>query len=378
MNVGRDRCSPGYAVIRTMPGVYALFPGGRGRPYQNQVGAVKVGAMNDLAPPVLATTWRGTVVEARIRGHVAVVDASGNLLSSLGTPQAETTLRSCVKPLQALPFVRLAADLLEAGDSEIAIACASHQGEDEHVATVRGLLARAGVSEEALACGPQLPSDEGAARRLLASGEVPRPIHNNCSGKHAAMLATCAVMGWPLDGYMDPAHPCQLAVTAAMQEMLGVDLEAAPRGIDGCGLTTYGLPLATIARGFAAACTDPAFRRAQDAMAARPFLVAGTGRFDTALLELAGARLTAKIGGAAVWAAVVRPEGPGIAIKLEAGGGEAIPAVVITVLQGLEVLPAELPDALQSFARMTLRNWAGRDVGDVRPEPARVYRSSRE
>jgi L-asparaginase II len=318
---------------------------------------------------VLATVWRGTVVEARIRAHIAVVDASGQVLSSAGSPDAETTLRSCVKPLQALQFLRLAADALGANDAEIAIACASHQGEDEHVATVRGLLARAKVPEEALRCGPQLPSDEAAVRRLLASGGEPLPVHNNCSGKHAAMLATCSVMGWPLVGYMNPAHPCQMAVTAAMQEMLGVDLGTAPRGIDGCGLTTYGIPLVAIARGFAAASADPAFRRAQDAMAAHPFLVAGTGRFDTALLEVAGARVTAKIGGAAVWAAVGRPGGPGVAIKLEAGSGEAIPVVAMAVLQQLGILESDLPERLVPYAKMTLWNWAGREVGEIRTEP---------
>jgi L-asparaginase II len=319
--------------------------------------------------------WRGTVVEARIRGHVAVVDVSGTLQAAAGAADAQTTLRSCVKPLQALPFLRLAADRLGAGDAEIAIACASHQGEDEHVATVRGLLATANVPEDALRCGPQLPSDEATARRLLAGGGLPRPIHNNCSGKHAAMLATCAVMGWPLDGYMNPEHPCQKAVSSALQEMLGVDLESAPRGVDGCGLTTYGVPLAAIARGFAVAVADPAFKRAQDAMAAHPFLVAGTGRFDTALLEVAGHRVTAKIGGAGVWAAVVRDGGPGIAIKLEAGAGEAIPVVAISTIQQLDVLDADLPDRLRPFATLTLRNWAGRDVGTVRPERVEMLRS---
>jgi L-asparaginase II len=297
-----------------------------------------------------------------------VVDASGTVLRCAGSADAETTLRSCVKPLQALPFLRLAAERLGAGDAEIAIACASHQGEDEHLATVRGLLARAQVPEEALGCGPQLPSDEATARRLLASGGVPRPIHNNCSGKHAAMLVTCAVMGWPLDGYMDPGHPCQQAVSAALQEMLGVDLDGAARGIDGCGLTTYGTQLSAIARGFAAASSDPAFRRAQDAMAAHPFLVAGTNRFDTALLGVAGGRLSAKIGGAGVWAAVARPDGPGVAIKLEAGGGEAIPVVALAVLQQLGLLGTDLPDRLSPFASVTVRNWAGRDVGEIRAE----------
>jgi L-asparaginase II len=318
---------------------------------------------------VLATVWRGTVVEARIRGHVAVIDSSGTLLASAGSSDAETTLRSCVKPLQALPFLRLAADRLEANEAEIAVACASHQGEDEHLATVRGLLAKARVPEEALGCGPQLPSDEATARRLLASGGVPQPIHNNCSGKHAAMLATCAVMGWPLDGYMEAEHPCQIGVSGALREVLDVDLDTAPRGIDGCGLTTYGVPLSAIARGFTAASADPAFKRAQNAMAAHPYLVAGTGRFDTALLEVAGERLTAKIGGAGVWAAVVRPGGPGIAIKLEAGGGEAIPVVALAVLQHLGVLEAALPDRLRTFAQLTLRNWAGRDVGAIVAEP---------
>ncbi|HVC04666.1 MAG TPA: asparaginase [Candidatus Acidoferrales bacterium] len=324
--------------------------------------------MDVQPPPVLATVWRGDVPEARIRGHVVVVDAAGRIRSSVGDPQALTTLRSCVKPLQALPFVRLAADRLGADEAEVAIACASHQGEDVHVATVRGLLAKAGVPESALGCGPQLPSDEATARRLLASGGTPLPIHNNCSGKHAAMLSTCAVMGWPLDGYLDPAHPCQLAVAAAMSEAFDLDLASAPRGIDGCGLTTYGTPLATIARGFAAASADSAFRRCQDAMASNPHLVAGTGRFDTALLAAMGTRLTAKIGGAAVWAAVLRPRGHGIAIKLESGTFEAIPVVATAVLQRLGVLDAELPDALRPFAGPPLRNWAGMTVGETSAE----------
>jgi L-asparaginase II len=326
-------------------------------------------AVRDYAPPVLATVWRGDVVEARIRGHVIVSDAAGNPIRSAGDPRTQTTLRSCVKPIQALPFVRLAADKLGATEAEVAIACASHQGEDEHLATVRSLLAKAKVPEAALRCGPQLPSDAATARRLLSSGGSPQPIHNNCSGKHAAMLATCSVMGWQLDGYMEPAHPCQLAVTEALAEKLGVDLSAAPSGIDGCGLTTYGTPLQAIARAFAAGCADPAFRRNQDAMAAFPFLVSGTGRFDTALLAAAGGAVTAKIGGAAVWAAAVRPGGPGIAIKLEAGDAAAIPVVALAVLQHLGVFERTLPAGLLPFAEVPMENWAGREVGRIRAEP---------
>lgn len=317
-------------------------------------------------PALLATIWRGEVLEASIRGHVAAVDPTGTVLGAAGDPQVVVTLRSCVKPLQALPFVRGAAQRIGAGDDHIAIACASHQGEEDHVTTVRSLLALAGVSEEALACGPQLPFDEAATRRLLAAGQQPQRIHNNCSGKHAAMLATCAVAGWEPAGYTDPGHPCQRAVTAAMSAPLGMGLASAPWGVDGCGLPTYGVPLAALARSFAAAQADPAFRICQDAMAAHPHLVAGTGRFDTALLAEAGDRLTAKIGGAAVWVAALRPDGPAVAVKLEAGAADAIPPVALAVLERMGAFPDGIPATLEPFARPVLHNWEGAAVGETR------------
>ena len=319
-------------------------------------------------PPLLATVWRGQVPEAAIRGHVAVVDAAGAVVGAVGDPGTTITLRSCVKPLQALPFVRGAAQRIGAGSAELAVACASHQGEDTHVAAVRHLLQLAGVDEEALGCGPQLPFDEQAAQRLLASGGRPQRIHNNCSGKHAAMLATCAVAGWPLAGYMDAAHPCQHAVTAAMGTLLGQDLRKAPWGVDGCGLPTYGVPLASLAQAFAAGQADPGFRACQDAMTAHPHLVAGTGRFDTALLAEAGGGLTAKIGGAAVWVAVLRPDGPAVALKLEAGTGEAVAPVAIAVLERIGAFPDGVPEALAEFRQPRLRNWEGAAVGETRVE----------
>jgi L-asparaginase II len=321
-----------------------------------------------MTPPVLATVWRGEVCEARIRGHVAVVDTAGALVALLGDPAMLTTVRSCVKPLQALTFVRLALDEVGAGSDELAIACASHSGEEVHVATVTRLLARVGLDESALRCGPQLPVEPSAARMLLASGGEPRPIHNNCSGKHAAMLATCVVQGWPTEGYIDAGHPCQRAVSDVLGWAFGMDAESAPNGIDGCGLPTYGVELATLAHGFAVASADADFGRCQEAMAAHPHLVAGTGRFDTALLSLAGERITAKIGGAAVWAAVVRPGGPGIALKLESGYDAAVAPVAIAVLQALGVLEQAVPEALAEFARPPLRNWAGALVGETRVE----------
>jgi len=321
--------------------------------------------MAPLEPPVLATVYRGDVPEARYRGHVAVVAADGTVLASIGDPHVLTTLRSCVKPLQALPFLRDAADRLGATSEEIAVACASHGGEPIHVRTVSRLLRRAHLDEGALACGPQPPINQAAADDLVAAGLPPRPIHNNCSGKHAAMLAACVVRGWPTEGYERVAHPLQAAVAEAMGAFVG-DLHTAPRAVDGCGLPTYGMPLSALAGGFAGAQSDRAFRRCQEAMAGHPMLVGGTGRFDTALLEAYGDVVTAKIGGAAVWVATVRPSGPGIAIKIEAGVDTAVAPVALAALQRLGAIPDPPPASLEAHAHPPLRNWAGDVVGETR------------
>src|SRR5207253_7648104 len=141
-------------------------------------------------------------------------------------------------------------------------------------------------------CGPALPMDEASAHRLIAAGKVPTPVHHTCSGKHAAMLVTCAVEGWPIEGYTEANHPCQRSVTSALQRLLDVDLAAAPAGIDGCGLPTYGVELASVAGAFARGDgTDAGFQRCEEAMSSHPHLVAGTRRFDTALLQAAGERI---------------------------------------------------------------------------------------
>jgi L-asparaginase II len=301
-----------------------------------------------------------------------VADASGSLVGAVGDPSAQTTVRSCVKPIQALPLVGAAQVGLELSASEVAIACASHGGEPVHVEVVRRLLARAGLTEDALTCGPQLPMDERAAAAVLAAGGQPERITNNCSGKHAGMLAVCTVRGWSTAGYGDFEHPLQAEIRRIMSGLADVDLDLAPVGIDGCGLPTHGIPLRALARMFAAACAEPGFQRCQEAMAAEPYLVAGRERFDTALLETAGATLTVKGGAAGVWVGVRRPGGPALAIKLEAGDQTAISAVALAALQGLGWLSAGqlAAPALAGLARPAVRNWAGTAVGEISVEPA--------
>ena len=322
------------------------------------------------SPVHLATIFRGTAHEAVVRGHVVVADASGAVIAAAGDPHAATTLRSCVKPIQAQPFVGRAADAVGASDAEVAIACASHAGEPRHVDTVTQLLGRAGLDENALSCGPQLPFDDDAARHWLAAGREPSRLTNNCSGKHAAMAVTCTVAGWPVDGYADPAHPLQGEIRAQLGAWAGVDLDTVPSGIDGCGLPTHELPLAALARAFAAASADPGFRRCQDAMAAHPHLVAGRHRFDTDLLATAGDSLTCKVGGAAVWVAVQRPAGPALAVKLEAGDPTAMGAVALAALVGAGFLDPAMTaaPALARHRDAPQLNWAGDVVGGVAVE----------
>lgn len=322
-------------------------------------------------PVQLATITRGAAHEALIRGHLVVADAEGQVLAAAGDPDSRTTVRSCVKPLQALPFVRRAAGTIGASDADIAIACASHSGEPQHVAAVRELLGRAGIPEAALSCGPQLPSDAEAARELLAAGGAALPIHNNCSGKHAAMLAVCHVAGWPIERYAAYDHPLQVEIRGLMSGYAGVTLDAEPHGIDGCGLPTHELPLRVLARMYAAAAADGALAPAQSAMARHPHLVGGRHSFDTALLAAAGVAVTVKVGGAAVWIAVQRPGGPALAIKLEAGDAGALPPVALTALVALGWIDgaAATEPGLSAHARPAVTNWAGAVVGHIDIDP---------
>ncbi len=306
---------------------------------------------------------------------MTVAGGDGTVLGAAGDPAAVTTLRSCVKPIQALPLVRVA-EQLDLSDAELAIACASHGGEPAHLEVVERLLGRVGLDERALSCGPQLPMDTESAEAVLTAGGGPRPLTNNCSGKHAGMLAVCVVRGWPAAGYADFDHPLQVEIRGIMSRLSGVDLEHAPVGIDGCGLPTHGLPLNALARMFAAAAAgEPGFLRCQRAMEANPHLVAGRGRFDTALLTVGGHAVTVKGGAAGVWVAVRRPDGPALAIKLEGGEQSAISAVALAALRQLGWLsPAELADPrLAGFGEPPVLNWAGATVGEVRVEPGWVH-----
>ncbi|HVB13664.1 MAG TPA: asparaginase [Candidatus Dormibacteraeota bacterium] len=316
------------------------------------------------APALLAESRRGGIVEGLIRGHLVLVDGAGQLVRGVGDPQTMTTLRSAAKPFQAASFVESgAAAALGLGQESIAIACSSHHGEPGHLQAARRILAAAGLKENALRCGAHLPVDPQAAAELLRSGASPTAIHNNCSGKHAAMLATCVHRGWPTESYLERGHPLQLEIASRLARHAGLEVDRMPWGIDGCGLPTFGVSLQDFAAALArAASSDLAFQTCQAAMAQHPWLIGGTTSFDTALVRAAGDTLTAKGGAAAIFGAVARDGSWALVVKLEAGAPAGLPQIAVHSLQQLGHL-GTLPSAL---APTEVTNWAGTVVGEIR------------
>jgi L-asparaginase II len=291
-----------------------------------------------FAPPVLAEVVRSGFVESRHRGHVAVVEPDGAVSLTLGDPGQPFFPRSSNKPLQAVAMVDLGLDVPA---DLLAVSCGSHAGLPMHVDAVQRLLASAGLSAADLDNTPDLPIDTDATRRLLAAGGGPDRLHQNCSGNHAAMLATCVVRRWPTTGYLDPEHPLQVAIRERYSAMSGTSMSAA--AVDGCGAPLYAFSLVGLARAYAGlvSSTAPtAAARVAAAMRAHPELVGGPGRPASGLMA-ACPGLIAKGGAEGVFA-IALPDGRALAIKIEDGAARACAPVAVSVLRQLGVANEEL------------------------------------
>lgn len=281
---------------------------------------------------VLARVVRGSLVESVHLGHVVVADPDGAVAFALGDPGAVVWPRSSLKPLQAVAMLRAG---LEVDDDGLALACASHNAEPRHLDVARSVLASAGLTEADLQNTPDLPLDPAASLAWSSAGGEPTSLTQNCSGKHAAMLVTCALAGWPTTGYLAPDHPLQRAVRAGVEELTGVPVEHVT--VDGCGAPLLSTTLAGLAHGFArivrAAAEAPssAEGRVAAAVRTRPWLVGGTGRDVTAFCE-AVPGLVAKDGAEGVYAASL-PDGTALALKVSDGGGRGRPAVMAAALE---------------------------------------------
>ena len=329
--------------------------------------------------PILVEVLRGEAVESCHRGAFAVLDSAGKVVCAAGDIAAAVYPRSAVKPLQSLPLLASgAADDLGLTNAEIAVACGSHGGEQEHVDTAASMLAKAGFDSSCLACGTHWPLSERAARRLAELSISPSALHNNCSGKHAGFL--CVARRRQIDpyGYVHVTHPIMAEVTAALAEVTGQKLEVGRMGIDGCGIPTFAIPLHSLALGFARCATGTgisktlgmAAQRIFEAIAVSPAMLAGTGCFDTEIAAASGGGVVTKTGAEGVVCAALPALGLGVAIKIDDGGTRAAHAAMAALL--IRCIPdkhqsAELVGLLNRSARPALINWGGQNVGSLGP-----------
>lgn len=315
---------------------------------------------------------RADVVESQHRVHAAVIGADEVLVAAARDAHLVSMWRSCAKFFQIIPLLASGGfQQLGWGHEELALAVASHGGEPEHLAIVQRMLASLGLEEGDLACGPHEPLSARGAKLWRESGQPLTRLHNNCSGKHAAMLARAKTAGWATRGYEQADHPVQRACLGEVSSWTGVPLDDMPVGIDGCGVAVMALPLDRMALAYSrwgkavqAGEDHPA--RTAASIRKHPELLGGTDRFDTVLLQETAGAIIAKVGAEGVHSVAVPGMGLGIAIKVEDGALRAQHVAVLTALQQLGVLPSELPPRLADFIHRPVRNTRGEQVGEIR------------
>jgi len=323
----------------------------------------------------LVEVVRGNIVESVHRGSVAVARGDGTVLYKLGDIDRVFFLRSSAKPLQGL--AALEAGIAEAYNldlKEIAICLSSHLGEKEHIDVLESLLKKTGIEEDQLDCGAHNPLGEKAYRELVSSGQKVRNLHCNCSGKHIAILAACNLKGIPFDEYTSFHHPFQKDIISIITQFAKVDLSRMAKGMDGCSLPVYGIPLKNMAVAYANLTNEKfqngRFAKSQNyiisAMTMHPEMVAGEGKIDTELMKYFGDRLICKSGSEALICAGLPGKDMGIAIKIEDGNPRAVGPAIIEVLLQLKIIGPELPEALQKLWKPVLKTHNGKESGEVK------------
>lgn len=314
---------------------------------------------------------RGSTVESVHHIHVAVVDGHGVLRARSGNEGFVAFARSAIKPLQALPLIEDGvADRYDFNDQQLALCCASHNAEPRHVDAARAMLRKIDADEEALACGPHPPLDKDAAQQLARSGRQPTRIHNNCSGKHAGMLALAHFYGWPLVGYHHAEHPVQQRMLAEVSRWTGTGKDDIPVAIDGCGISTFALRLDGLARAFAsfaaaARRNDKSVTRIVNAMTHHPEFVAGNNRMCTDLMRASAGRIFAKVGAEGVYCAGIPGAELGVALKVEDGATRAAEPALLAVLKSLGLLSEDEMEQLTSYVEPQIKNTRDETVGHI-------------
>ncbi|MEO8559132.1 MAG: asparaginase [Rhodospirillales bacterium] len=330
---------------------------------------------SDSSDPVLVEYVRGGMVESRHRGAAVIIDSNGNVIEKWGDVARPIYARSALKPIQAIPLVESgAAEKFALSDVEVALACASHGGEPRHVKTVTAWLDKIGLSVADLECGAHPPSHLASANAMVAAGQKPSALHNNCSGKHTGFLSTAVHKGEKTKGYIRLDHPVQQRILGILEQLSESDLQNAPKGIDGCGIPVIGVPLEKLALAFARMARPAglpksriaAIARIRKAMSAEPFMVAGTGRPCTRIMEKLGEQVQVKMGAEGVFIAMLPHKGIGIALKMADGANRAAEIAMLALLRRAGLYDKSVEQELAQAGVGTILNVAGREVGAIR------------
>lgn len=322
-----------------------------------------------MANPTLVEVTRGPLVESFHTGAIALARPSGELVLGIGDLARPVFARSAIKSLQCLPLIESgAADRFNFGAAEIALACASHTGAARHAMIAESMVTSVGLGEHHLCCGLQTPMGEGAARALFSSGGRPTQFHNNCSGKHAGMLATAIHLDEPVSGYADAAHPVQRRISKLLSEMTGLGLGPDALGYDGCSVPTWAMPLRSMAALFAklgtgeglSASRRDAVQRIMRSCWQEPDLVAGPGRADTVVMAKLPGQVFMKTGAEGVYCGALPELGLGFALKVDDGATRASAGLALALIERL------IPAAGNLMNQRTIKNRRGIDVGEIR------------
>lgn len=322
---------------------------------------------------ILIKVSRGPLTENIIRGDIAVLEPSGRLIAHCGDAQKVCYMRSAAKPLQAASAVeRGIMEAFSISEEELAIMCGSHNGEDFHVRVIDSILKKIGLDESYLQCGTDYSINQAIREKRIAAGTEKRSVYNNCSGKHAAMLALCVKEGFDVSNYYLPDHPVQKIILYGISEYTGIAEEDIVIGVDGCGVPVFGLPLYNMALAYMRLANPDllperkraAASRITTAMTSYPLMVAGTGDFSTSLMEVTRGRIIGKMGADGVYCSAVLNGNVALAVKIEDGNTPALAPVVLQAYRSLGELTDQEYQGLEHFAVREVFNCLGEKVGE--------------
>ena len=326
---------------------------------------------NQPTAPVLVDVTRGPAVESRHRGQIVVIDAQGKLIHQLGDPEALVCLRSLAKPFQALAVLTSgAAAAFGFKGAELALFSGSLSGQNFQTFLITSILERLGLKPEVLQCGTHPPLHKPTAQALAKAGQQPGPLQHTCAGKHTAMLALCVHHGWPIDDYLNPAHPVQQLILGHVARMVGVPKAQIPVAIDGCGAPVFYAPLKNIALGYArlaAAQPGSPAGTLKEAILTHPRHIAGDGRLETEAMQALPGKIYAKSGSEGGYALSLIDGALGVALKIEDGATRAMDPSVVEILSQLGLMTPAAAEALARFREPAILNHRKEEVGRIRP-----------